>query len=145
MQYQLQQQNQGRLPMGRRTSTRMQKDFPLYEHQNLAAGGGQDLHSWQLEGGDEECQIKRLVISGAGTGSPISIKVALADEPFVSSAQFTDQRGIAEFVVSGDQIIDRVTTIRVPREWHLGLLAENLGTAVGGYACIPGLHYLVLS
>ena len=130
-----------------RARTRMQKSWEGLSNPALGVGAA-DIKSYQLEGGDEECQIKRLVCSMGTSGNHGAFAVALADVPFVTAADFTDNRIITDSEVGNNSTaqINHTTTIRVPRGWHLGILVTNRGGANPlSYGVTAGLHYLVLS
>ena len=97
---------------------------------------------FQLEGGDEECQVKRLILS-AGCSNIFQYELYLGDEAMTGAQPI--QRLIANFVGQGSQIIDRTTTIRVPRDWHLLARITNLGGVAADLAAQTVLHYKVLS
>ena len=125
--------------------TRMQK-ARILNTQAAAGAGTTNITSNQLEGGDEECQIKRLCISAASEHI-IFVTVALADEAFTGAADFTDNRILYTFVSTGPMVINETTTIRVPRGHHLGI---NVSTASGNPGATQAdvvcqVNYLVLS
>ena len=125
--------------------TRMQKSRNLNTSGALAAGAT-NISTFQLEGGDEECQIKRLCIS-ASSADPIFVSVALADEAFAAVGDFTDNRLLYTFTSTGPLVINETTTIRVPRGHYLGILvtaaASNPGVTQANVVCQT--NYLVLS
>ena len=124
-----------------KTHTRMEKDVAY--HQGTSNAGAPVLHSWQLENGDEECQIKRIVLSMA-SGAQARIRLALfQDTPTI--AEFTNDKTIYSFVTAadGNGLINETTTIRVPRSWHLAILVDSL--ASNSFFANCQLNYLVLS
>ncbi len=129
-----------------RPRTRMQKSRILNTAVALAPGNSNITGQDQLEGGDEECQIKRIVLS-ASSADPIFVQFALADEQFAAIGDFTENRLVYSFTSTGPMIINETTTIRVPRGHYLGILltasAANPGP-VDANVCLQ-LNYLVLS
>ncbi len=128
-----------------RINTRMQKAINRNTNGSLAPGSD-NITSFQLEGGEEECQIKRIVLSGASEHVML-VQLALNDEAFTAVGQFTDERVIYSFVCTGPQLLNETTTIRVVRGDHLGIRiaasSDNPGaTAVWAES---QLNYLVLS
>ena len=106
------------------------------------------VHTFQLEGGDEECQVKRLILSMATGGVNCVIKWGLFQEAPATETDFTDETLFAAFAGSSQQLIDRSTTMRVPRGWHIGILVMNKDTtsaAARGIVDCTVLHYKVLS
>ena len=106
--------------------------------------GSHQVYSFQLEGGDEECQIKRLVLSGACHAN-CTIEWALFQEPSPGSADFTSEPNIAAMALASQAIIDRTTTIRVLRGWTLGVKIINQVIMATTALICTVLHYKVLS
>ena len=120
--------------------TRMEKSSVIHAG-TLAAGASSEIQ-FQLEGGDEENQVKRLIIS-AGGDRVWTYSLFLADEA-MSGSQPVD-RLVAQFCGLGNQVIDRTTTMRVPRGWHLLARVTNLDGSQGTFIHATVLHYKVLS
>ena len=123
---------------------RMNKKVQAGSSPNLNAGST-DLYSFQLEGGDEECQIKRIVLSLGNLDAVGMVKLALNDEAFTNVNQFSDDRVLYTFESSGSGIINETTTVRVPRGWFLGIQVTNRTTAPMPYGMSCQLNYLVIS
>ena len=121
----------------------MEKFVQFQPLPNIPPGGNQ-VYSFQLEGGDEECQIKRLVLSGACHAN-CTIEWALFQEPSPVSADFTSEPNIAAFALASQNMIDRTTTIRVPRGWTLGFKIINQDIMATTALISTVLHYKVLS
>ena len=124
-----------------KTHTRMEKN--LAYHQGTSNAGAPVLHSFQLENGDEECQIKRIVLSMASSAQA-RIRLGLfQDTPTI--ATFSNDKVIYSFVTAEDSngIINETTTIRVPRDWHLAILVDSLTS--NSFFANCQLNYLVLS
>ena len=129
---------------GYSTQTRMEKYINIQQIPTIAAGGI-FIHDWQLEGGDEECQIKRIVLSSSANGNH-SVEWGLFQEPNPVSADFTGKTSICAFTARAQGMVDRTTTIRVPRGWTLGAKITNLEPSAAYAAAIcTNLHYKVLS
>ena len=106
------------------------------------------VHAFQLEGGDEECQVKRLLLSAAMPGVMAVIKWGLFQEQPLGAADFTDETLFASACAASQFLIDRTTTMRVPRGWWIGVLIQNVDTlsaAPRGIYDNTFLHYKVLS
>ena len=126
--------------------TRMEHAF----HQESAplGSGASTVYSYQLEGGDEECQVKRLVLSCSMPGVSIICKWGLFQEEPTTYADFTNETLFATAIAASQFLIDRTTTMRVPRGWWIGLMVQNLDTntaAPRGAHPVTFLHYKVLS
>ena len=127
--------------------TRMQKHIQSNAPAAAMAPSAVNVVDFQIEGGEEECQIKRIVLSAASTSGVYLVKFALADEQFTSSSDFTDNRTIYAFRGTGPQIVNKTTTIRVERGDHLGILLSQSSVNSGNAnaAATLQLNYLVLS
>ena len=130
---------------GRRTYTRMEKSIQE-NFGSTPSPTGADFWSYQLEGGQEECQIKRIVASLAISSSSelAQFKLGLFQDAPSSAADFTDDKIIYSFAATtGQQMINETTTVRVPRGWHIGALV--FGVTTTSYFSNVQLNYLVLS
>ena len=124
-----------------KASTRMEKIEGTLQNVALAPGSVIEL-PFQLEGGDEECQVKRLVLSAASDQN-CQYELYLGDEAMAGPQPI--QRLISNFVSNGSGMINQTTTIRVPRDWHLLVRVTNVGGVPGSFAGQVTLHYKVLS
>ena len=109
------------------TRTRMNKYLQL---QNASVSSGEDISSFQLQGGAEECQLKRIFMTSSSDGTHHNlyrIAIALADEPFTTSGDFLPSRIIAQYIQGpgGAPFWNETQTIRVPRGMYLGLLIDG--------------------
>ena len=139
----------------RRTYTRMEKKVLSDTEIIPALLDTSPGHLFQLEGGLEECQIKRIVFSGSNRdGSDndcISLKFGLVQD---NTPDFNlEDIVIYSMLVTNNAVslINETTTVRVPRGWYLVVWAEtiakiNLGA---GEQCVGDWHlqlnYKVLS
>ena len=129
---------------GYSTQTRMEKHIDIQNIPNIVAGSN-FIHSFDLEGGEEECQIKRIVLSTSANGNH-SVEWGLFQEPSPVSADFTGKTSICAFTARAQGMVDRTTTIRVPRGWTLGVKFTNIEPAAAyGAGICTNLHYKVLS
>ena len=110
------------------------------------------VDSFQLEGGEEECQIKRIFMTATSDGTHSGLYVcsfAIADEPFTDVGDFSDNRKITSGVMGpGNGFVwNETQTIRVPRGYYLGMIINGASGNTGNekvwsYAQV---NYLVLS
>ena len=93
---------------------------------NIAAGGS-NVDSFVLEGGEEECQIKRIVLSATELTSEYgcTIKVGLFQKQPTALADFTSDTVIYSFTYRNQQLLNETTTVRVPQGWFIGTLMIN--------------------
>ena len=117
-------------------------------HSSPLGPGLLQAYAFQLEGGDEECQVKRLVLSAAMPGVMSRVSWGLFQEQPTVAADFTDEALFAQATAASQFLIDRTTTMRVPRGWWIGVLVQNVDTntaAPRGIYDNTFLHYKVLS
>ena len=135
--------------MAKYTRTRMNKESSgVYGDVNT----GELIQDFQLEGGAEECQIKRIFMTACSDGThqgTYAVMIAIADEAFTAVADFTDNRKICAGVYGPGTgfVWNETQTIRVPRGYHLGIL---LGGSTGNTGnekvrAYTQVNYLVLS
>ena len=116
---------------GRRTVSRMEKSVsqghtPLPGHAN-------SIQTIQLDGGEVEAQVKRIMLSigEQDVGKAAVFKLGL----FQFTPSFSDFAQDEAIVISGavgNQCWHNETiTMRVPKDWYLGLLFENLDATDG--------------
>ena len=142
-----------------RTYTRMEKN--IQTGAVVGIGAADDHFSapivFQLEGGTEECQIKRIVLSGvtkdAVDSEANSLRLGLFQEaPTTASDLNLDEAVIYSIITTNNAttIVNETTTVRVPRGWYLALfgysctdLSSSSDTYTIFYNC--QLNYKVLS
>ena len=134
---------------GRRTVSRMEK--AVFTGRSSAVGGGTPaviVQAIQLDGGEVEAQVKRIMLSAAdSTGSKAcTFKLGLFQfTPTV--ANFNEDEAIVLSGAIGNQFHHNETiTMRVPKDWYVGLLLEQqdvAGTSEVTYAL--QLNYKVLN
>ena len=111
----------------------------------LIAAGAHYLSVFQLEGGEEECQIKRLVLSASELNSDFGGKLTLGlFQKTPTIADFTDDVIIYTFAYRNQALLNETTTVRVPQGWFIGLLTENAGTTPGNFQSSVQINYLSL-
>ena len=114
-----------------RTYTRMEKQITSGARTG-AAGSEQVIGSFQLENGDEECQIKRLVLSATklptSAPGPCQLRFGLFQEQPTQVTDFIESATIYSYIfdTGTPQILNETTTVRVPRGWYLGYIFNNL-------------------
>ena len=141
----------------RKTYTRMEKSITS-ELLTAAQAVNPDISLpvlFQLEGGDEECQIKRIVLSASLSDDSdddyVSVRLALFQEtPDITDLDL-EEAIIYSMAVTNNSVtlINETTTVRVPRGWHLALYFVNpnsLGVGQSNSAFVNcQLNYKVLS
>ena len=116
---------------GRRTVSRMEK--AVVNGYSPTVGGGTPAviaQAIQLDGGEVEAQVKRIMLSFGETGSKTAaFKLGLFQfSPTV--ANFNEDEAIVLSGAIGNQFAHNETiTMRVPKDWYIGLLLEQLDPA----------------
>ena len=120
----------------------------VLEHFTSYAPGGHDIVIFDLESGDEECQIKRIVWSGVAEGN-FTFRFGLFQEATPVIGDFLTNNGSAVIYTTCTRnqfLINETTTVRVPRGWTLAVLTEHHAGAnpeIAGFTL--QLNYKVLS
>ena len=118
-----------------------------------AVSTGESIHSFQIENGAEELQIKRINLTAASdssAGNLYAVYFAIADEPFTTSADFSDLRTIVKSVWGPGSRAEwnETQTIRLPRGYYCGVMidgaASNPGPSELAWASVQ-VNYLVLA
>ena len=111
---------------GRRTVSRMEK-FVEQSITNVPAASDV-IFPYQLDGGEVEAQVKRIMLSLAqsgGTSSDFQFKLGLFQFA-PSSADFNADEAIVISGVVGNQCWHNETiTMRVPKDWYVALQITN--------------------
>ena len=115
---------------GRRTVSRMEKSVSSGYASGVDVANAQVI-AIQLDGGEVEAQVKRIMLSFGETGSKTgAFKLGLFQfSP--SEADFGNDEAVVISGAIGNQFAHNETiTMRVPKDWYLGLLIYQLD-AVG--------------
>ena len=131
---------------GRRTVSRMEKSVQNGVV-NLSGGAPATIFSLQLDGGEVEAQVKRIMLSMSSvTGQSGAFKLGLFQfQPTV--ANFNEDEAIVISGVVGNQCWHNETiTMRVPKDWYLGILFEQLDPSAVTKLCWSAqFNYKVLN
>ena len=114
---------------GRRTVSRMEKSVQNGVV-NLSGGSPATIYQIQIDGGEVEAQVKRIMLSMASvTGQSGAFKLGLFQfAPTV--ANFNEDEAIVISGVVGNQCWHNETiTMRVPKDWYVAILFEQLDPA----------------
>ena len=115
---------------GRRTVSRMEKSVQSGYESGIGGGTPTRVIAIQLDGGEVEAQVKRIMLSFGETGSKTAgFKLGLFQfTPTV--ANFNEDEAIVISGAIGNQFAHNETiTMRVPKDWYIGLLLEQLDPA----------------
>ncbi len=115
----------------RRTVSRMEKQVVNGYQANV--GGGTPaiiVQAIQLDGGEVEAQVKRIMLSFGETGSKTAAFKLGLFQFTPSIANFNEDEAIVLSGAIGNQFAHNETiTMRVPKDWYIGLLVEQLDPA----------------
>ena len=132
---------------GRRTVSRMEK----FVNQGLSstAAASNDIFSFQLDGGEVEAQVKRIMLSfgAAGATKLAGFKLGLFQFQPTTLAQFDEDETCVISGAIGNQFVHNETiTMRVPKDWYIGLVIVNYDGA-NAFECVRNLqlNYKVLN
>ena len=125
-----------------RITSRMEKF--VYQNAHTVAAGGDFFTSWQLDGGEVEAQVKRIMCSISATPGE-----------FFSIGLFQVQPVLADFDIDEAIVIsgsignqcwhNETITMRVPKGWYIGLKIHNFHTANNLSVVSLQLNYKVLN
>ena len=131
------------VPMARaRTTSRMEKN--LYTTETTLMASSRLEIAWQLDGGEVEAQIKRIMISASATPG-ITFKFGLFQFAPVT-ADFDSDEAIVISGAVGNQVWHNETiTMRVPKDYYLGIQFMNWHTASNKVVWNVQCNYKVLN
>ena len=114
---------------GRRTVSRMEKQ--VVNGRQSGVGGATPaiiVQSIQLDGGEVEAQVKRIMLSLATDSGSKSAAFKLGLFQFTPTvANFNEDEAIVLSGAIGNQFAHNETiTMRVPKDWYVALLLEQL-------------------
>ncbi len=127
-----------------RATSRMEK-FVSQASQVVPAAGNLVI-AHQLDGGEVEAQVKRIMLSAATKESVLStFKLGLFQ--FVpTAANFNEDEAIVISGAIGNQFSHNATiTMRVPKDWYIGVQYINFDTADKTITHSLQLNYRVLN
>ena len=108
----------------RKIYSRMEKHIEYLQPISFAPGG-ESISAWQLENGEEECQVKRIVLSATAATDAIQVKIGLFQKLPTAGSDFSDDTVIYSFAMRNQMLINETTTVRVPQGWFLAVLLLN--------------------
>ena len=101
-----------------------------FVHQALTStpAGGNNIFSFQLDGGEVEAQVKRIMVSFGAEGSTklAGFKLGLFQFQPTSAAQFDEDETCVVSGAIGNQFVHNDTiTMRCPKDWYIGIIIFN--------------------
>ena len=91
-------------------------------------GSAADISTFQFDGGEVEAQVKRIMLSfGAEGGTLCVFKLGLFQKQPTTSGDFDEETVVISGSIGNQCWHNETITMRVPKDWYLGLLTTNLG------------------
>ena len=123
-------------------SSRMEK-FVYQNSHNIGATSDFEI-SWQIDSGEVEAQVKRIMLSLAGTPGQIFKLGLFQFQPTV--ADYLEDEVVVISGAIGNQFTHNETiTMRVPKGWYIGLMIHNFNGAPVDTTFNLQLNYKVLN
>ena len=95
---------------------------------NVAAGGNA-LRTYQIDGGEVEAQVKRIMFSAAAwqgsTSKGTTYQLGLFQKQPTAAADFTQEEVVISGAIGNQYVHNETITMRVPKDWWIGILFVN--------------------
>ena len=110
------------------------------------APGASNVDTFQLDGGEVEAQVKRIMLSFGGIGSQLcTFQLGLFQKQPAAPADFDDETVVISGAIGNQFSHNDTITMRVPKDWYIGLLVTNLAAQPADYVRNLQLNYKVLN
>ena len=101
---------------------------------------------FQFDGGEVEAQVKRIMLSfGSADGKLCHFQLGLFQKQPTGHADFDDETVVLSGAIGNQFAHNETITMRVPKDWYLGLLITNVGTADANIVYNLQCNYKVLN
>ena len=108
--------------------------------------GTTNVSTFQFDGGEVEAQVKRIMLSfGVDTGKLCLFQLGLFQKQPTAASDFDDETVVVSGAIGNQFKHNETITMRVPKDWYLGLLITNLGAAPADLAFSLQCNYKVLN
>ena len=109
-------------------------------------GGTADISTFQFDGGEVEAQVKRIMLSfGASVGRLNTFQLGLFQKAPTVPADFDDETVVISGAIGNQFAHNETITMRVPKDWYLGLIITNLDGSSSSLAYNLQCNYKVLN
>ena len=109
-------------------------------------GGNSDVSTFQFDGGEVEAQVKRIMLSfGVDTGKLCNFQLGLFQKAPTVPSDFDDETVVISGSIGNQFAHNETITMRVPKDWYLGLIITNLDAAQASLAYNLQCNYKVLN
>ena len=111
------------------------------------SAGSTVIDTFQLDGGEVEAQVKRIMLSfGADPGSNLcTFVLGLFQKVPTTAGDFDDETCVISGAIGNQCWHNETITMRVPKDWYIGLLITNLSSANADLTRNLQLNYKVLN
>ena len=129
---------------GRKAVGRMEK--AQFSQVRSIAPGATFLQGYQLDGGEVEAQVKRIMLSfGVETGKLCTFQLGLFQKAPTTAGDFDDETVVISGAIGNQFAHNETITMRCPKDWVIGLLIENGGTSPADLVYSLQLNYKVMN
>ena len=112
----------------------------------VVPAGSQVINTFQFDGGEVEAQVKRIMLSfGAPEAKLLTWQLGLFQKTPSAPGDFDDETVVISGAFAVDFQHNETITMRVPKDWTLGLLIANLGSANADITYNLQCNYKVLN
>ena len=119
--------------------------FQAATRRNVAAGAT-FVQGYQLDGGEVEAQVKRIMLSfGVETGKLCTFQLGLFQKAPTTAADFDMETVVISGAIGNQFAHNETITMRCPKDWVVGLLITNLGDSTADVAYNLQLNYKVMN
>ena len=113
---------------------------------NTVPAGNHDISTFQLDGGEVEAQVKRIMISfGVDAGKLCTFQLGLFQKLPTAATDFDDETVVLSGAIGNQFSHNDTITMRVPKDWYIGILITNLSPAQASLTRNLQLNYKVLN
>ena len=106
-----------------------------------------NIDTFQFDGGEVEAQVKRIMLSygGSGGNNQCTFQLGLFQKLPTTAVDFDNETVVISGAIGNQCWHNETITMRVPKDWYLGLLVTNLGGTAANLAQNLQCNYKVLN
>ena len=113
---------------------------------NVVPAGSHSILTFQFDQGEVEAQVKRIMLSfGAPEAKLMTFQLGLFQKTPTLPADFDDETVVISGAFAVDFAHNETITMRTPKDWTVGLLITNLGSANADITYNLQCNYKVLN
>ena len=110
--------------------------------------GSHDIATFQFDGGEVEAQVKRIMLSFGADGSTSDLctfQLGLFQKLPTVVGDFDDETVVISGAIGNQCWHNETITMRVPKDWYLGILVTNNGGSAATLCRNLQCNYKVLN